>query len=251
MITVPRFASVALLVTFGATFGAAFGAASALAQNRVGIAGAQGSSESMRRSGRVFAPQGRRPSLIGLSGAPLQDGARQDGARRRSGGRNRFFYGGWPYSAPDYADAYPPEQMEQAPAPQAAAVTPPKQEPVPNGVMLELQGSHWVKVESFGSASGVPEGAAHAMAGPVGSSSAAKEIPASVLVYRDGHTEELRSYSIIGTTMYTKADYWSTGAWTRKIQIADLDLPATIEKNHERGLGFQVPSGPDEVILRP
>ncbi len=72
-----------------------------------------------------------------------------------------------------------------------------------------------------------------------------------MLVYRDGHTEELRSYSIIGTTMYTKADYWSTGAWTRKIQIADLDLPTTIEKNHERGLAFQLPSGPDEVILRP
>jgi hypothetical protein len=240
--TMSRFASFALLVAFGAAFGGALCATSALAQNSVGIAGAQHSSQ---RAGRLVAPQGRRSSLIGLSGTPLQAGM------RRRYGRDRFSYGGWPYSAPDYAGAYPPELIEPSPAPQAAPVPPTKLEPVPSGALLELQGSHWVKVESFGSVSALPEGSSHAIPGPIVSASAAKEIPASVLVYRDGRTEELRSYSIIGTTMYTKADYWSTGAWTRKIQIADLDLPATIEKNRERGLGFQLPSGPDEVILRP
>jgi len=59
------------------------------------------------------------------------------------------------------------------------------------------------------------------------------------------------SGEIIGLTIYTKAGYWTSGAWTRKIQIADLDLPATLKQNHDRGVAFQLPSGPDEVILRP
>lgn len=59
------------------------------------------------------------------------------------------------------------------------------------------------------------------------------------------------SYSIIGTTLYTKADYLTTGAWTRKVLLADLDLPATIKQNQDRGLKFDLPSGPNEVVLRP
>jgi hypothetical protein len=79
----------------------------------------------------------------------------------------------------------------------------------------------------------------------------AKELPPAILVFRDGHTEKVRSYSIIGTTLYTKSDYWTSGAWTRKIQMAELDLPATVKQNRDRGLNFDLPSSPDEVILRP
>jgi hypothetical protein len=61
----------------------------------------------------------------------------------------------------------------------------------------------------------------------------------------------LSSYSIIGTLIYTKGDYWSSGNWTRKIQIADLDLPATLKQNQDRGVKFELPSGPDEVMIRP
>ena len=55
----------------------------------------------------------------------------------------------------------------------------------------------------------------------------------------------------MGTTLYAKADYLTTGAWTRKVLLADLDLPATIKQNQERGLKFDLPSGPNEVVLRP
>lgn len=78
-----------------------------------------------------------------------------------------------------------------------------------------------------------------------------KELPPAILVYRDGHTEEVSSYSIIGTTLYTKSDYWTSGAWVRKIQVAELDLSATIKQNRDRGVKFDLPSSPDEVILRP
>jgi len=72
-----------------------------------------------------------------------------------------------------------------------------------------------------------------------------------VLVFRDGRTEEVSDYTIMSGTIYSKADYWSSGSWTRKIQIADLDVPATLKQNQERGLSFVLPSGPNEVVMRP
>jgi hypothetical protein len=71
-----------------------------------------------------------------------------------------------------------------------------------------------------------------------------------VLAFRDGHKEEVGSYTIVDGTMYTKADYWTSGSWTRKIQITDLDLPATLKLNKERGVNFALPAGPYEVVIR-
>jgi hypothetical protein len=78
----------------------------------------------------------------------------------------------------------------------------------------------------------------------------AGEVPPAALAFRDGHKEEVGSYSIIGGTLYTKADYWTSGSWTRKIQITDLDLPATLKLNQERGVNFALPAGPYEVVIR-
>jgi hypothetical protein len=120
-----------------------------------------------------------------------------------------------------------------------------KAEPVPDPVLLELRGNQWVKVESFTS---VPAAAPVNVPSP---QVAVQQSAPTVLVYRDGHSEELSSYSIIGPLIYTKSDYWSSGNWTRKIQIADLDLPATLKQNQDRGVKFELPSGPDEVMIRP
>jgi hypothetical protein len=72
-----------------------------------------------------------------------------------------------------------------------------------------------------------------------------------VLVFRDGRKEEVSSYTIMSGTIYSKADYWSSGSWTKKIQIADLDVPATLKLNQERGLKFELPAGPNEVVVSP
>jgi len=189
----------------------------------------------MQQRGGFPVPSGQR-SLIGLSGAPLHDHARRHG-------RNSFFYGGWPYwSSEYYEDSYQPEAVLQPTAPARAPVPETKIEPVPSAVLLELQGNQWVKVSAFATATSTTP----SIAPP-----AARELPPAVIVYRDGHTEELSSYSIMGTTLYAKADYLTTGAWTRKVLLADLDLPATIKQNQERGLKFDLPSGPNEVVLRP
>src|SRR4029077_944363 len=77
------------------------------------------------------------------------------------------------------------------------------------------------------------------------------QLPPAVLVFRDGHEEEIGKYLIVGATIYTSSDYWSSGSWTRKVQMADLDVPATLKLNQERGAKFTLPSGPSEVMVRP
>jgi len=61
-------------------------------------------------------------------------------------------------------------------------------------------------------------------------------LPATVLVFRDQHQQEIKNYAIVGHTL------WSfTPQRTEKISIASLDLPATQKANEDRGVTFQVP----------
>jgi hypothetical protein len=76
------------------------------------------------------------------------------------------------------------------------------------------------------------------------------QLPPAVIVFRDGHNEELGKYMIQGNVLFTNADYWSTGSWTRKIPLAELDIPASLKLNKERGTKFNLPSGPNEVVIR-
>lgn len=211
-------------------------AAGLLGQNRGSMSGGQGPASAAHHG---FAPAGNRNS-IGISGIPFGE------FHRRGFRRAGSLY--WPYFYSDYyPDSYDYENRPPAPAPPPApaATSQARQEPVPDPVLLELQGNHWVKVSSFAMPSAQTEAAIQADA------RLPKEMPPTVLVYRDGHSEELTSYSIIGTSIYTKSDYWSNGAWTRTIQIADLDIPATLKQNQQRGVKFELPSGPNEVMIRP
>jgi hypothetical protein len=61
--------------------------------------------------------------------------------------------------------------------------------------------------------------------------------PSTLLVFRDGHQTELQNYAIVGDTLFDLADNRS-----HKIQLADLDLPATRKANDARGVDFQVPA---------
>jgi hypothetical protein len=60
--------------------------------------------------------------------------------------------------------------------------------------------------------------------------------PATVLVFRDQHKQEVRNYAIVGQTL------WSFGTQrTEKIPLSDLDLPATTKVNDEHGVDFRLP----------
>jgi len=63
----------------------------------------------------------------------------------------------------------------------------------------------------------------------------AKPNEPSVLIFRDGHKREVSNYAIMGGTVYV----FDKG--TQNIALADLDVPATIMANDDRGLEFKIP----------
>ncbi len=73
----------------------------------------------------------------------------------------------------------------------------------------------------------------------------------AVLVFRDGHREEVSEYTIADGALYTRTDYYTAGSWNRQIELSALNLPDTVKSNQSRGVRFQLPSSPNEVIVRP
>jgi hypothetical protein len=65
----------------------------------------------------------------------------------------------------------------------------------------------------------------------------AAAIPATALVFRDQHVEEVRNYAIAGGTLWVLNDHQAG----KKIPLAQLDLAATAKMNDDRGVDFQVP----------
>jgi hypothetical protein len=63
-----------------------------------------------------------------------------------------------------------------------------------------------------------------------------ESLPATVLVFRDQHKQEVQNYAIVGQTLWNFAPQH-----TQKIPLSDLDLPATTKANDERGVDFRVP----------
>jgi len=64
--------------------------------------------------------------------------------------------------------------------------------------------------------------------------------PATVLVFRDEHKQEIHNYAIVGQTLFN-----FNPQHTQKIPLSDLDLPATTKENDERGVDFHVPGAHD------
>jgi len=78
----------------------------------------------------------------------------------------------------------------------------------------------------------------------------AESAPAT-FVFRDGHQEQSSDYTIASGMIYARGDYWTSGTWTKKIPIAQLDIPATLRANADKGVPFRLPGAPNEVITRP
>jgi len=174
---------------------------------------------------------------------------------------NRAFYGGYPYLFADY----PSGSLDSAPpSPQVVVV-----QPAPSGetqsatriepLLIELQGDRYVRISDassqreagFGdySEAGTPKPSASAARGSTGGGIAA--LPPAVLVYRDGHKEQVTDYAIVAGVIYARGDYWQSGYWTKPIQLSSLNIPSTIQANQEQGVKFVLPSGPNEVVTRP
>lgn len=61
--------------------------------------------------------------------------------------------------------------------------------------------------------------------------------PSTVLIFKDGHQQEISNYAIVGTTLYDL----SAGR-SKKVQLAEVDISATVKENGERGVEFQLPA---------
>jgi len=184
-------------------------------------------------------------------------------AGRHRGFDRAFFYGD-PYLLADYpseslASVPPsPQIVVVQPAPSAETQPETKAEPL----LIELQGDRYVRI---GGASSQREGgfapdyaetgrprssgmSANAQA-PTGNQTAS--LPPAVLIYRDGHKEQVTDYAIVAGVIYARGDYWQNGYWTKPIQLSALNIPATIQANQEQGVKLVLPSAPNEVVTRP
>jgi len=226
--------------------------------------------QAQRHSGPVLAHAGPPAATVSRGRAVGGRFVRMRGGRRafaRSGPNYYPYYSNYyPYYFSDYHPDYdsqdetgqaPPAPFREQPAAPESTANSPK---LPESLVMELRGDHWIRLTSFGpmeiaGQSGEPQSGR--VNGPVPVKVPVPSEPAQVpseppvvLVFRDGHQEQAAKYTIIGTSLWIKTDYWSTGSWTRKIPISDLNLAATLQANHERGAKFTLPSRPSEVIVR-
>jgi hypothetical protein len=214
---------------------------------------------------------------FGISAGSSGPGSTGMGRGGVAGGPGRFHQGHSPerrstllaypyfYSESDY-DSGEASQQPQVVVVQASAPVPPPAPPAPReSLLIEWQGDHFVRTTTSAKDSAgaqiatdysekfaVPSSpTVRSGPGQKNTAQPPRELPPAVLVFRDGHKDEVSEYTIMSGTIYSKADYWTTGSWTRKIQIADLDIPATLKLNQERGLKFVLPASSNEVVTRP
>jgi hypothetical protein len=122
--------------------------------------------------------------------------------------------------------------------------------PVPP-LMIELQGDRYVRV-SGDDRSGAEMIVRETTAGHAteASQSQTAQSASSILVFRDGHREEVSGYTIVDGTLYATSNLYTNGSWNKKIALSALNLADTVAANQSRGITFRLPAAPNEVIVR-
>lgn len=124
-------------------------------------------------------------------------------------------------------------------------------QPTSQPLMIELKNGHYVRLNTpaaDGEANELP-GASSVSLTP--STSASRDLPPVQLVFRDGHTEQVRDYTIADGVLYARGDYYTDGYWNKKINLTTLNVDETLRTNKERNVKFVLPSSPNEVVTRP
>ena len=175
------------------------------------------------------------------------------------------------YYDPFYSDAFYHEQSRSTSQPPVILLQSPPPPPVPERpsppsqpLMIELQGGRYVRISGEDTSTAemkqiemtIPNrtpvsrrpGTHSIITAP---SLAPQQLPPAVLVFRDGRREEVSDYTIADGILYTHANYYTDASWNKKIALSSLNLPGTIDANQSRGIKFQLPTAPNEVIVRP
>jgi len=208
----------------------------------------------------LLAPSAHAQGRGGGRGFAGGGGGGRIGGRGFPGGAQRGYYGGWgflpgPYYYPQDQSGYWPPAAPPYPPYQVLVAPPAPPAPPVEPLLIEDRGGQWVRVPTgtqlpvATQAQGTPAQASSSAAPAVAVQPIVK-LPSAVIVFRDGHMEEIEKYVIRGNVLYTGADYWSTGSWTRQIPLSNLDVPATLKLNQQRGAKFDLPSSPSEIMVR-
>jgi hypothetical protein len=162
--------------------------------------------------------------------------------------------------------AQPPINLMEAVA--ALNKTPEPPPPASQPLLIELQGDHYVRVANGEMSEGLRDippqdrkvltrirsaapSAKQLSKSQNTTTNASAELAPAVLVFRDGHSEDIRDYSIVAGVIYARGDYYTDGYWNKKIELTALNLPETFKTNESRGVKFILPNAPNEVITRP
>lgn len=146
--------------------------------------------------------------------------------------------------------------------------TPEPAPPASQPLLIELKGDHYVRVANVEMSEGlrdIPTQDGKVLSRNRRVTTATKQLNKSqntttnasaelapvVLVFRDGHSEDIRDYSIVAGVIYARGDYYTDGYWNKKIELSALNLPETFKTNQSRGVKFVLPNAPNEVITRP
>jgi hypothetical protein len=141
------------------------------------------------------------------------------------------------------------------------AMSPPASHPHSSSdpLMIELQNGQYVRVDSppidgqalplkFAPEHSRPNSTRPAM---ITAAAPSQTLPSAVLIFRDGHSEEVRDYTIADGMLYARGDYYTDGYWNKKIDLTGLNVAETLQANASRSVKFVLPASPNEVITRP
>ena len=172
------------------------------------------------------------------------------------------------YSSGDPVASEPPPLLMQAmrdmagsaanPMAQAMSAAPHHQPAANDPLMIELQNGRYVRVDNT-AANGdalplnVAPNRARSSSTPstITASAPSQTLPPAILIFHDGHSEEVRDYTIADGMLYARGDYYTDGYWNKKIDLATLNVAETMQANASRSVKFTLPSSPTEVITRP
>ena len=181
----------------------------------------------------------------------------RDGFRHDGQGRNRRFFGNsYPlYYAPYAYGYYDDSTNVDANPPAAANYEQPANDEGPGLTVFERRrtydligdkpqratadgryGEHYTDSRESWSASPEEE---KPVAGKESNSTPESVFP-TILIFRDGSHREITNYALMGNSIYDLSV--KPGQGRMKILLADLDIPATIAANDQRGIEFRVPS---------
>lgn len=208
----------------------------------------------------------RKLALIALLFAlPSFGWAQRMGAAHFSGRPGPFFshanrsglYPGFSDLYSDYFSGYPGSSQPTYLVLQSPPVSVPTPAPS-DALMIELQGNRYVQISPAQASQAQADHAELIDANPAPSApsyptprSSPPPQPTTVLIFRDGHRQEISGYTITNGTLYASSDFYRSGSWNQKIELSALNLSDTADTNQSRGVPFRIPSASNEVIVGP